>query len=150
MTWNVDGRKKDGSRMDMITLFHETVESVRLWRALAEALMERDRLDRERRHLAAKIEHDRKAAGHEARMDKQNARVDGDMRRKLRNAGEQVKALKDFNCALRGILKEHGLSDLIPAPPPMVDPKRPVEEALVPPGHVLITENKWSENPNAR
>lgn len=129
MGWHVDRRKKDGGRMDLKTLFLETVESVRLWRALAEALMARDHLDKERRGLAAKIESDRKRAGHEARMDGQKDRMLADQRRKLRNAGEQVKELKEFKGVLCKLLRDHGLGDLIPVAPSVPDPMRPVEEA---------------------
>jgi len=131
MPWNVDGRKKDGSRMDQITLYHETVESLRLWRALAEALLARDHFDREKRALAAKIESIRKTAGHELRMDAQKDRMLTDQHRKLRNAGEQVMELKDFKCRLCIILREHGLGELIPKAPAEPDPMRPVAD--VPP-----------------
>ena len=123
MAWNVDGRKKDWPDTGLITRYHETVESLRLWRSLAEALLDRDKFDRERRALSAKIEHDRNAMA----LVPQKDRVLADQRRKLRNAGEQVKQLKDFKCALCKLLREHGLGDLIPAAPPTPDPMRPLE-----------------------
>lgn len=101
---------------------HALGEERRVYKALADALVERDTMHAERRLYASQAAH---LANAVAAMKRDRERLI----QKLRNAGSQSQELKRFNSELRRILVNNGLEALIPMAPPATDPKREVTDA---------------------